>query len=169
MLETNDAFYLEENEAIIRLQAIAAAFDKSKNTKKMITASPLAQGKKFIAKGQNATGYYTTNVPCGLQELHAYIETEETPSRYIESSEEVINDHHSIQYRVIAFPSPVRDRESYASIITKKLDDTIFIISVPCFVKEKVRNGHPDRVRAEIRNMYKLTKISDPSRILRRD
>ena len=163
MLETNDAFSLEENEAIIRLQAIAAAFDKSKNTKKMTTASPLAQGKKLIAtKGQNmTTGYYTTNVSCSLHELHAYIEAEDTTSNYIEKIvDEAYNDHHSINFYAMSLPKPVHDREFHTSVITKVEAEKVVIVSVPCFIEEKERDVHPDRVRAETRSLTLLTIIS---------
>jgi hypothetical protein len=113
----------DENNAIDQLFAIAAAFDKSKNTKKMITASPLAQGKKLIAtKGQNmTTGYYSTKVPIGLLDLHNFIfpSTREETGNYIDRSVEEINDHHSIRYLAKAFLKPVSDREWHRSVITK--------------------------------------------------
>ena len=167
MLDTNDAFSLEENDAIIRLQAIAAAFDKSKNTKKMTTASPLAQGKKLIAtKGQNmTTGYYSTKVPIGLLDLHNFIfpSTREETGNYIDRSVEEINDHHSIRYLAKAFLKPVSDREWHRSVITKVEAEKVVIVSVPCLIEEKVKERplRTDRVRAETRAMTILTKISD--------
>ena len=146
-----------EKNAINRLLEIAAAFKTSKS-KKMKTASPLAQGKKCIAKGQKTTtGYYTTIVPCGLQELHAYIEAEDTSTYYIEKIDEAYNDHHSINYYAMSFPKPVRKREWHQSVVTKVEAEKVVIVSVPCFIEEEARNVHPDRVRAEIRNMYILT------------
>jgi len=150
-----------EKNAINRLLEIAAAFKTSKS-KKMKTASPLAQGKKCIAKGQKTTtGYYTTIVPCGLQELHAYIEAEDTSTYYIEKIDEAYNDHHSINYYAMSFPKPVRKREWHQSVVTKVEAEKVVIVSVPCFIEEEARNVHPDRVRAEIRNMYILSKITD--------
>jgi len=160
-MTTSTTYTSKEKNAVNRLLEIAAAFKTSKS-KKMKTASPLAQGKKHVAKGQHTTtGYYTTNVPCGLQELHAHIEAEDNSSRYIESSEEAYNDHHSIRYYAMSLPNPVHDREFHTSVITKVEDGKIIFVSVPCFIEEKARNVHPDRVRAEIRSMYILTKISD--------
>ena len=158
---TSTPFTSKENNAVNRLLEIAEAFKTSKS-KKMTTDSPLAQGKKHVAKGQyTTTGYYKTNVPCGLHELHAHIEAEDNSSNFKEKIEEAYNDHHSINYYVKPFQKPVRDRELHQSVITKFEDGKIIMVSVPCFIEEKARNVHPDRVRAEIRSMYILTKISD--------
>ena len=109
----------KENYAINWLLAIAAAFKTSKS-KKMATDSPLAQGKKVIAKHPaKTTGYYITNAPCGLHALHAYIEAEDNSSNYIEKIEEAYNDHHSINYYAVSLPKPVHDREFHTSVITK--------------------------------------------------
>jgi len=158
---TSTPYTSKENNAVNRLLEIAAAFKTSKS-KKMATDSPLAQGKKHVAKGQHTTtGYYKTNVPCGLQELHAYIEAEDNSSNYIENIEEAYNDHHSINYYAVSLPKPVHDREFHTSVITKVEAEKVILVSVPCFIEERARNVHPDRVRAEIRNMYILTKISE--------
>ena len=99
-------YSLHENQAISQLLAIATAVD--------------ALGKKHVAKGQHTTtGYQKTNVPCGLQELHAYIEAEDNSSNYIENIEEAYNDHHSINYYAVSLPKPVHDREFHTSVITK--------------------------------------------------
>jgi len=156
------SFSPKENEAVNRLLAIAAVINNSNSTSKMRTASPLAQGKKCITLGKHiTTGYYTTNVPCGLQELHNFIEAEDTSSNFIEKIDESYNDHHSINYYAMSFPNPVHDREWFQSVITKVETEKVIILSVPCFIEERARNVHPDRVRAVIRNMYILTKISD--------
>ena len=120
--------------------------DKSKNTKKMITASPLALGKKLIAKGQNMTTcYYSTKVPCGLLELHNFIftSTREETGNYIDRSVEEINDHHSIRYLAKAFLKPVSDREWHQSVITKIENAKIVFVSVPCLIEEKVKERPP--------------------------
>jgi len=157
-----EAFSSQENDVVDRLQDIASAIDKSRNTKKLATASPLAQGKKHVAKGQHSTAAsYTTNVPCGLLELHNFIKAEDNSSSYIEKIEEAYNDHHSINYYAMSLPKPFHDREFHTSVITRIEDEKITFVSVPCFIKEKARNVHPDRVRAEIWSMYKLTQISD--------
>ena len=164
-----DPFSNQENEVIEQLLKLASTMDKSKNTKKMITDSPLAQGKKYDTntKGQHtSTASYTTKVRSTLQELNDYIETEDNSSKFIEKTTTPYNDHHSIQYRARAFPNPVSDRETYASIITKTLNpDSIIKICVPCFIEEKEiekeRPLRPDRVRMEIRSMFKLTNIGD--------
>ena len=158
---TSTPYTSKENNAVNRLLEIAEAFKASKS-KKMTTDSTLAQGKKHVAKGQHTTtGYYKTNVPCGLQELHAHIEAEDNSSNFKEKIEEAFNDHHSIRYYAMSLPNPVHDREFHTSVITKFEDGKIIFVSVPCIIEEKARNVHPDRVRAEIRNMYILTKISD--------
>jgi len=158
-----EAFSAQENDAFAQMLLLASSIDNN-NTIKMTTASPLAQGRKYVAKGQHTTtSSYTTNVPCGLQELHNFIKAEDTSSRYTESSEEAYNDHHSIQFRTLAFPNPVSDRETHTSVITKVEDEKVIMISVPCFIEEKA-NERPlrsDRVRAELWSMYKLTKLSD--------
>ena len=151
----------QENGAFDQLLKIASTMDASTNSKKMTTASPLAQGKKHVAKGQATTGYYTTNVPCGLLELHNFIKAEDNSSNYTEKIEEAYNDHHSINYYAMSFPKPVRKHEWHQSVITKVEAEKIVIVSVPCFIEEKMRNVNPVRVRAVIRNMYILTKISD--------
>ena len=134
---------------------MATAIDTSNNTKKLTTASALAQGKQHVAKGQHTTtASYTTNVPCGLLELHNFIKAEDNSSRYIEEIEEAYNDHHSINYYAKSFPKPVSDREWYTSVITKVEADKILFVSVPCFIEEKKKEKplRHDRVRAEIRS-----------------
>ena len=160
-----EPFSAQENSAVDQLLKIASSIDASTNTKKMTTASPLAQGKKYVANDQQSTtGYYTTKVPCGLLELHAYIEAEDNSSNFIEKIEEAYNDHHSINYYAKSLPKPASDREFHQSVITKVEDEnTIVMVSVPCFIEEKVKERpiRPDRVRAAIRNMYLLVQISD--------
>jgi hypothetical protein len=118
-LPTNHPSYTlspKENNAVNCLLAIAADFNKNNNSKKMATASPLAQGKKHVAKHPaKTTGYYITNAPCGLQALHAYIEAEDNTTKI----EEAYNDHHSINYYAVSLPKPVHDREFHTSVITK--------------------------------------------------
>ena len=112
-----DPFSTQEQNAVDQLLKMAAAIDTSTNSKKMKTASTLAQGKKYVANGQQSTtGYYATNVPCGLQELQAYIEEDDTSSNYNEKVEEAYNDHHSIRYYAKSFPKPVSDREWMAHV-----------------------------------------------------
>ena len=164
--DSNETPYTtDENDAIALLLAIASGIYSSTSTKKLKTASPLAQGKKHITNGQPTTASYTTNVHCEYIELIKFIHTElgwRNKKKYIEKTVTTYNDHHSIQYRARAFPKPVSDREWHISIITKKLDDeTIVVVTVPCFVKELEKIVHPDRVRAELWTMYKLTKISN--------
>ena len=151
---TSTPYTSKENNAVNRLLEIAEAFKASKS-KKMTTASPLAQGKKQITKGNKhtiTTIYYTTNVPCGLHELYAHIVAEDNSANFIEKIEEVYNDHHSINYYALSFPKPVHDREFHTSVVTKIEAEKIMFVSVPCFIEEKARNVHPDRVRAEVRN-----------------
>jgi len=70
-----------------------------------------------VAKGEHTTtASYTTNVPCGLLELHNFIQAEDNSSRYIEKIEEAYNDHHSIRYYAKSFPKPVSDREWMAHV-----------------------------------------------------
>jgi len=161
-------YTVEENEAVDQLLKKASSIESCKNTKKMATPSPLAQAKKYIAKGKfTTTASYTTNVRCGHIELIKFIHAElgwRNKKKYIEKTVTTYNDHHSIQYRARAFPKPVSDREWHISIITKILDDeTSVVVTVPCFieVKEKEKPLRPDRVRAELWTMYKLTKISN--------
>ena len=156
----------DENNAIDQLFAIASGIESSTSTKKMRTTSPLAQGKKLVAKGQLSTiGYYSTFVRIGHIELITFIQEElssKNSSSYSEKTVEIHNDHHTLQYYVKPFPNPVHDREWHVSVITKMVDEkTVVMVSVPCFLKEKARNVRPDRVRAEAQNLYKLTKISD--------
>ena len=155
----------QENGAFDQLLKIASTMDASTNSKKMTTASPLAQGKKHVAKGQHSTtASYTTNVPCGLLELHNFIKAEDNSSSYIEKIEEAYNDHHSINYYAKkSFPKPVHDREWHQSVITKVEAEKIIHVSVPCFIEEKEKEWplRSDRVRAELRSIYKLTKISN--------
>ena len=155
----------KEIEAVNRLLTIAESIETSPKSKKLKTASPLAQGKTHIAKGKHTTtGHYTTNFRVNLQELHAFINAElgKKNSKYIEKSFTKYNDHHSIQYRALSFPKPVSDREWLGSVITMNLDDeTIVVVGVPCFIEEKERPLRHDRVRAEMLSMYKLTKISN--------
>tara|TARA_B110000971_G_scaffold205077_1_gene227187 strand:+ start:37 stop:588 length:552 start_codon:yes stop_codon:yes gene_type:complete len=145
-----------ESEAIDQLLKLAKAVDSS-NCTKLTTASPLAQGKKYIAKGQRTTtGYYTTLVRSTLQDLHPFIEAEDNSSKYTENNEEAYNNHHSIRYYAMSLPNPVHDREWFQSVVTKVEAEKVIIVCVPCIVEEKARNVHPDRVRAEIRNMSLL-------------
>jgi len=150
-----EPFSEQENSAVDQLLKIASSIDASTNSKKMTTASPLAQGKKYVAKGQHTTtASYTTNVPCGLLELHNFIQAENNSSNFIEKIEEAYNDHHSINYYAKSFPKPVSDREWYTSVITKVEADKILFVSVPCFIEEKKKEKplRHDRVRAEIRS-----------------
>ena len=160
-----EPFSSQENEAIGLLDKIAAAIDSSNNTKQLTTASPLARGKKYIAKGQRTTtASYTTNVSCGHYELSKFINAEDNSSKYMDSFEEIINSHHTNGYYAFSSPKPVGDRELHQSFITKREDEKVIkIVSVPCFIEEKVKERplRPDRVRAEIRSMYKLTKLSN--------
>ena len=162
-MAVEEPFSSQEKDAFAQMLLLASTIDKSQNTKKLTTASPLAQGRKFIAKNQKATtGSYTTNVPCGHQELINFINMEAPSSDMYDRDEEVFNDHHQIKYYAMSLPKLVSDREWRVSIMTKKIDDeTIVKVCVPCFIEEKARNVHPDRVRAELRSMYRLTKISD--------
>jgi len=161
-------YTVEENEAVDQLLKIGSSIESSKNTKKMATPSPLAQAKKYIAKGKfTTTASYTTNVRCGHIELIKFIHAElgwRNKKKYKEKTVTTYNDHHSIQYLARAFPTPVSDREWHISIITKILDDeTTVVVTVPCFIEEKEKDWplRPDRVRAELWTMYKLTKISN--------
>ena len=163
----DELFSVQETNTITQLLQIASAFEASDRTEKLTTASPLAQGKKLIAKGlQTTTGYYTTIVPCGLHQIHTFIDTdlktEDKSSHYLERTQEDYNDHHSISYLAKSFPRPVSDREWHHSIITKVEAEKVIMVSVPCFIqeKEKGRPLRPDRVRAEIRSMTLLTQIS---------
>ena len=160
---SNPSFSPKENEAFNKLLAIAAGIDNSTNSKKMTTASPLAQGRKYSVKGQHTTcGYYATNVRSGLHELIKFINTEAPSPDLFDKVEEVFNDHHLIKYYAMSFPNPVSDREWHLSIMTKILNpETIVKVCVPCLIEEKERNVHTDRVRAEMRSIYKLTRISD--------
>jgi len=163
----DELFSVQETNTITQLLQIASAFEASDRTEKLTTASPLAQGKKLIAKGlQTTTVYYTTIVPCGLHQIHTFIDTdlktEDKSSHYLERTQEDYNDHHSISYLAKSFPRPVSDREWHHSIITKVEAEKVIMVSVPCFIqeKEKGRPLRPDRVRAEIRSMTLLTQIS---------
>ena len=157
-------FSTQENDAVDQLLNMAETINSSKNAKKLATPSPLAQAKKHVAKGEIATtGSYTTTVPCGLQELQAYIEAEDVSSNYIERFEEAYNDHHSINYYAMSFPKPANDREMHQSVITRFEVDRIIMVSVPCFVEGNQKQFRPDRVRAKMRNMYLLTKIRNTS------
>ena len=160
---SNPSFSPKENEAFNKLLAIAAGIDNSTNSKKMTTASPLAQGRKYSVMGQHTTcGYYATNVRSGLHELIKFINTEAPSPDLFDKVEEVFNDHHLIKYYAMSFPNPVSDREWHLSIMTKILNpETIVKVCVPCLIEEKERNVHTDRVRAEMRSIYKLTRISD--------
>jgi hypothetical protein len=113
--------------------------------------------------GQHTTcGYYATNVRSGLHELIKFINTEAPSPDLFDKVEEVFNDHHLIKYYAMSFPNPVSDREWHLSIMTKILNpETIVKVCVPCLIEEKERNVHTDRVRAEMRSIYKLTRISD--------
>ena len=53
-----DPFRSQELNAVDQLLKIATAIDTSNNTKKLTTASPLAQGKRHVAKGQQSTTGY---------------------------------------------------------------------------------------------------------------
>ena len=108
-------YTVEENEAVDQLLKIGSSIESSKNTKKMATPSPLAQAKKYIAKGKfTTTASYTTNVRCGHIELIKFIHAElgwRNKKKYKEKTVTTYNDHHSIQYLARAFPTPVSDRE----------------------------------------------------------
>ena len=78
----------KEIEAVNRLLTIAESIETSPKSKKLKTASPLAQGKTHIAKGKHTTtGHYTTNFRVNLQELHAFINAElgKKNSKYLRS------------------------------------------------------------------------------------
>ena len=163
---TTTTYTPKENDALNRLLEIAAAIDSRKNTKVLTTASPLAQGRKYIFKGQHTTtGYYATNVRIGHSELVKFIHEDlssKNTTSYIEKTVLKYNDNHAIQYRAKAYPNPVSDREWHISILTKKIDDETFVVViVPCFIEEKERNVHPNRIRAEIRSLHRLTRISN--------
>ena len=159
----DEPFSSQENDAIATLLNLASSIDQSHNTKKMATPSPLAQAKKYIATGSHVTtGYFTTLVRSNLQGLIKFINEEDTRSELFDQHNEKHNNHHSIKYYAMACPNPVSDREWHVSIMTKTLNSkTILKVCVPCFIEEKLKDVHPDRVRAEIRSMYKLTKISN--------
>ena len=103
-------FSSQENNVIDQLLKMAMAITTSNNTKKMTTASPLAQGKKYVAKGQNSTtASYTTNVRIGHIELIKFIHEElssKNSKSFIEKTVTNYNSHHSIQYYAKSVPRP---------------------------------------------------------------
>ena len=137
--DTNQTPYTtDENDAIALLLAIASGIESSNSTRKIRTTSPLAQGKRNIAKGHRAsTGHYNTHVQTNLHELSAFINNDDSSSNYSEKTVEVHNDHHTLQYYRKVFPKPVHDREWHTSVITKVVDENIIIkVAVPCYRRE---------------------------------